>query len=55
MGKETNLFAMGPLVGDNFVRYLRGGALGITNSIWNRKSENTESITELNLIDSIDS
>lgn len=33
--KETNLFAMGPLVGDNFVRYLRGGALGITNSIWN--------------------
>ena len=31
----------GPLVGDNFVRYLRGGALGITNFIWNsdRKSE----------------
>jgi len=39
--KESNLFAMGPLVGDNFVRYLRGGALGITNFIWNsdRKSE----------------
>jgi len=33
--KEADLFAMGPLVGDNFVRYLRGGALGITNSIWN--------------------
>jgi len=37
--KETNLFAMGPLVGDNFVRYLRGGALGITNSIWNSKTK----------------
>jgi len=39
--KENHLFAMGPLVGDNFVRYLRGGALGITNSIWSskRKSE----------------
>lgn len=42
--KEPNLFAMGPLVGDNFVRYLRGGALGITNFIWNssRKSESSE-------------
>jgi len=37
--KEPNLFAMGPLVGDNFVRYLRGGALGITNSIWSRKNQ----------------
>jgi len=37
--KESNLFAMGPLVGDNFVRYLRGGALGITNSIWSRKNQ----------------
>jgi len=44
--KEPNLFAMGPLVGDNFVRYLRGGALGITNFIWksNRKSLSEEDV-----------
>ncbi|XP_052248107.1 oxidative stress-induced growth inhibitor 2-like isoform X1 [Dreissena polymorpha] len=29
--KELGLFAMGPLVGDNFVRFGQGGALGITN------------------------
>lgn len=29
--QEQGLFAMGPLVGDNFVRFGLGGALGITN------------------------
>lgn len=28
------LFAMGPLTGDNFVRFITGGALGITNHLW---------------------
>ncbi|XP_053251670.1 oxidative stress-induced growth inhibitor 2 isoform X2 [Podarcis raffonei] len=31
--KEPNLFAVGPLIGDNFVRFLKGGALGITRHL----------------------
>ncbi|XP_077208072.1 oxidative stress-induced growth inhibitor 2 isoform X2 [Paroedura picta] len=31
--KEPNLFAIGPLVGDNFVRFLKGGALGIAQHL----------------------
>ena len=31
--KHKGLYAMGPLVGDNFVRFLQGGALAITNDI----------------------
>ncbi|XP_053101103.1 oxidative stress-induced growth inhibitor 2 isoform X2 [Hemicordylus capensis] len=31
--KEPNLFAVGPLVGDNFVRFLKGGALGISRHL----------------------
>ncbi|XP_061073904.1 oxidative stress-induced growth inhibitor 2 [Conger conger] len=34
--KEANLFAMGPLVGDNFVRFLKGGALGIASCLMKR-------------------
>lgn len=34
--KEPGLFAMGPLVGDNFVRFLKGGALGITTCLLKR-------------------
>ena len=34
---EPGLFAMGPLVGDNFVRFLRGGALAITSHLWQKK------------------
>lgn len=33
---EPGLFAMGPLVGDNFVRFLKGGALGITACLLKR-------------------
>lgn len=34
--KEPGLFAMGPLVGDNFVRFLKGGALGIASCLQKR-------------------
>lgn len=32
------LYALGPLVGDNFVRFVQGGALAITNHIWTHKN-----------------
>ena len=38
---ECGLFAMGPLVGDNFVRFLRGGALGITSHIWRKRDQSS--------------
>lgn len=34
--KEPGLFAMGPLIGDNFVRFLKGGALGIASCLLKR-------------------
>nr|XP_020462854.1 oxidative stress-induced growth inhibitor 2 isoform X2 [Monopterus albus]XP_020462855.1 oxidative stress-induced growth inhibitor 2 isoform X2 [Monopterus albus] len=34
--KEPGLFAMGPLVGDNFIRFLKGGALAITSCLLTR-------------------
>ncbi|KAG7335734.1 hypothetical protein KOW79_000427 [Hemibagrus wyckioides] len=33
---EPGLYAMGPLVGDNFVRFLKGGALGIASCLLKR-------------------
>ncbi|TTB12806.1 Oxidative stress-induced growth inhibitor 2 [Bagarius yarrelli] len=33
---EPDLFAMGPLVGDNFVRFLKGGALAIASCLLKR-------------------
>ncbi|XP_041961826.1 oxidative stress-induced growth inhibitor 2 [Alosa sapidissima] len=38
-GAEPGLFAMGPLVGDNFVRFLKGGALGIASCLLKRLKE----------------
>ena len=35
--RQTGIYAMGPLVGDNFVRFLQGGALAITNHILKKK------------------
>ncbi|XP_043946039.1 oxidative stress-induced growth inhibitor 2 [Protopterus annectens] len=41
--QEPGLFAMGPLVGDNFVRFLKGGALGITSCLSKRlEKQDTE-------------
>nr|XP_023700285.1 oxidative stress-induced growth inhibitor 2 [Paramormyrops kingsleyae] len=37
--KEASLFAMGPLVGDNFVRFLKGGALGIASCLRRQKKK----------------
>lgn len=35
--KCANLYAMGPLIGDNFVRFGTGGALAIASSVWKKK------------------
>ena len=35
--RKNGIYAMGPLVGDNFVRFLQGGALAITNNILKNK------------------
>jgi len=34
------LYALGPLVGENFVRFLQGGALAITNHVEKQRKEN---------------
>ncbi|XP_058603207.1 oxidative stress-induced growth inhibitor 2 isoform X1 [Onychostoma macrolepis] len=39
---EPGLFAMGPLVGDNFVRFLKGGALGIASCLRKRLKQRIE-------------
>lgn len=33
----NGLYAMGPLVGDNFIRFIPGGALAITSSLWSKR------------------
>lgn len=43
--KFKNLYAMGPLIGDNFVRFGTGGALAISASIWRTKKLDHESHT----------
>lgn len=35
--RYPGLYAMGPLVGDGFVRFLRGGALGIVSHLWQKQ------------------
>ncbi|XP_056374581.1 oxidative stress-induced growth inhibitor 2 isoform X2 [Hyla sarda] len=37
--KEPSLFALGPLVGDNFIRFLKGGALAITRCLGLRQKK----------------
>jgi hypothetical protein len=32
---------MGPIVGENFVRFLQGGALAITNHLFKQKKDGT--------------
>jgi hypothetical protein len=36
---STGLYAMGALVGDNFVRFVQGAALAIVNSIWKERKQ----------------
>lgn len=43
--REPGLFAMGPLVGDNFVRFLKGGALGIASCLLKRLKKKGKIIT----------
>ena len=35
--RHPGLYAVGPLVGDGFVRFLRGGALGVTSHLWQQR------------------
>ncbi|XP_043544057.1 oxidative stress-induced growth inhibitor 2 isoform X3 [Chiloscyllium plagiosum] len=44
--KEASLFGMGPLIGDNFVRFLKGGALGITSCLVKRLKKKEQLISE---------
>ena len=39
---HSGLYAMGPLVGDNFVRFLQGGALAITSHILKKQQTKDE-------------
>jgi len=40
-GVDAGLYAAGPLVGDNFVRFLLGGAVAITGDIYRRRKQLT--------------
>jgi len=40
------LFAMGPLIGDNFVRFIQGGALAITNYAQQKKEKEAKDSEE---------
>lgn len=44
--KEPGMYAMGPLVGENFVRFLKGGALAIACDIARKQSTKRQSATE---------
>ncbi|XP_072426379.1 oxidative stress-induced growth inhibitor 2 isoform X1 [Chiloscyllium punctatum] len=44
--KEASLFGMGPLIGDNFVRFLKGGALGISSCLVKRLKKKGQLISE---------
>ena len=44
---QRGLYAMGPLVGDNFVRFLQGGALGITSHILRKRKNRDDEKMEM--------
>ena len=44
--RHAGLYAVGPLVGDGFVRFLRGGALGVTAHLWQHRESGTEARSE---------
>lgn len=37
--RQSGIYALGPLVGDNFVRFLQGGALAITSHILKKRKQ----------------
>lgn len=39
--RQSGLYALGPLVGENFVRFLQGGALAVSNHLIKQKKEAT--------------
>jgi len=39
--RHPGLYAVGPLVGDGFVRFLRGGALGVTSHLWQQRERDS--------------
>ncbi|XP_032406000.1 oxidative stress induced growth inhibitor 1 [Xiphophorus hellerii] len=45
------MYAMGPLVGENFVRFLKGGALAIAGDLWKRRSGGQEAVTPDSRVD----
>ncbi|XP_073707749.1 oxidative stress induced growth inhibitor 1 [Garra rufa] len=50
--KEPGMYAMGPLVGENFVRFLKGGALAIVCDIarkQSKKGQENSTISSLNI------
>lgn len=44
---EGGLYAMGPLVGENFVRFLKGGALAIASDLAKKQRAKEENRTTL--------
>ncbi|KAM4704845.1 oxidative stress-induced growth inhibitor 2 [Rhinophrynus dorsalis] len=51
--KEPNLFALGPLVGDNFIRFLKGGSLAITRCLELRQKKKRHGIVESDGVDGV--
>jgi len=50
--RYPGLYAIGPLVGDGFVRFLRGGALGVTSHLWQQREKqlsNTEVLSKTDI------
>ena len=45
--KEPGLYAMGPLVADNFVRFAQGGALAITKNLHSKRVSSVVSCESL--------
>jgi len=44
--RHAGLYAVGPLVGDGFVRFLRGGALGVASHLWQQRERRLASGAE---------
>jgi len=45
--RHPGLYAMGPLVGDNFVRFLRGGSLAIASDICQERQEREKCLLDV--------